>query len=144
MADFRSQVSLNFTQLGPFRTSEHGSSRFVLTGVVNTDHKLAASSIVKLWQFDHEYSIFKCRLCTADVYCPAQWNDSVELAVTPFGAHVRDYPTSRRSAFLFSPDSEFCIAQTNLNLITGYSWEFYAEHYRVLSFSYIDRRSPSS
>jgi hypothetical protein len=89
-----------------------------------------------------EHSVAKLRGCITNTERPAQRYDASKLPETAFGTQVGDDPTAVGTSFLFAPDAEFGVADSDLDLIRAHAREFDANRDQLFRFAQIDWRRP--
>src|SRR3569832_656825 len=73
---------------------------------------------------------------------PAQRHDPAKLSKTTFGAMVRKNPSPVRSSFLFTPDAEFGVGQSDLDFVRSHTRQLNADRNPCFRFAENDGRGP--
>jgi hypothetical protein len=76
--------------------------------------------------------------CIPNTNRPAQRHDAAKLSETTFGAMVRNNFSTVGPAFLFSPDAEFGVGKSYLDLVGGHARQLDANGNGCFRFTKID------
>ncbi len=89
-----------------------------------------------------KHSVAKHGGCIANTERPAQRHDTAKLPETTFGTQVRGDSTAVGTSFLFAPDAEFRVGNSDLDLVRGHAGKFDANRDQLFGFAEIDGRRP--
>src|SRR5262245_42450194 len=91
-----------------------------------------------------QHTVAKFRRRFTNTERPTQRYDASKLPETTFGTEVRDYSAPVGPSFLFAPDAEFGVADTDLDLFRGDARQLDAYPDQLLRFTEIDGRRPGA
>src|SRR5688572_13342867 len=91
--------------------------RLLSSRVFNFYQDLLSSSILDLRKLNIKNTVANARCRIADAESPAQRHDTTKLTETAFGAMVRDDSSAIGPSFLFTPNAELSVGQSDLDLV---------------------------
>src|ERR1700741_2319278 len=112
--------------------------------VLNRYQDLLSSAILDLWKIDMQHTVAKLSRNIADAESPTQRYKAAKLSETAFRTKIGNDSTPVLSSFLFTPDPELGVANTNLDLLGRYPRKFYANTDRFFRLTQSHRRRPRS
>src|SRR5688572_312049 len=93
----------------------------ISTFPLDRNYDLVSSAIFDLRQMDLKHAVFQAGGRIAHAERPTQRNDARKLSITSLRAKIRHDTPARRTAFLFAPDSQPRVSQTNLYLLSTHA-----------------------
>jgi len=110
--------------------------------LLDGDSDLPSPAIFNLRKINVKHAVFHAGGGVANTNRPTQVNNPPELPIEAFGTEIRHDTPPGRSSFLFTINSEFGVAEANLDLFGADAGKLGAHDYHLFRFTNVDGRCP--
>ena len=120
----------------------NSKQKLLRCGVLNFYQDLLSSSILDLRKVNHQHTVAKMRRRVRPAEGPSQRHDPAKLSKTAFGAMVGNNSSPVGPSFLFTPDAEFGVGQSDLDLVRTHTRQLNSDRNSCSRFAEVYWRCP--